>query len=304
MSLSVLGAGAFGTALATSFARQSDVTLWGRSVSPSTHDADLRVTHDLESACTATVLCLAIPMQSLRSFLKDHAPLFKGKTLVACCKGIDIETGLGPVATILAEVESPTGAILTGPSFASDILLGLPTALTLACANEDRNRDLQIRLSAPHLRIYRTTDTIGAEVGGALKNVIAIASGAAIGANLGESARASIITRGFAEMQRFALFNGARAETLSGLSGFGDLTLTCTSEQSRNYRLGLSLGYGQTFDPSITVEGAATAHAVHRAAQRSGIEMPITQAVAEVLSGTLDVRRAIETLLSRPARKE
>ncbi|NNK17349.1 MAG: glycerol-3-phosphate dehydrogenase, partial [Sulfitobacter sp.] len=159
-------------------------------------------------------------------------------------------------------------------------------------------------LTTSNLRIYRTTDTIGAELGGALKNVIAIACGAAIGAGLGESARAALMTRGYAEMQRLAAHLKADPKTLSGLSGFGDLTLTCTSTQSRNYRLGLALGEGQSFDPSVTVEGAATAQAVDELAQKQGLDMPITAAVAGLLANRLDVATAMQSLLTRPLKEE
>ena len=178
------------------------------------------------------------------------------------------------------------------------------TALTLACAHGPCAEELQQALSAPNLRLYRTTDTIGAELGGALKNVVAIASGAAIGAGLGESARAALMTRGYAEMQRLAAHLKAEPTTLAGLSGFGDLTLTCTSEQSRNYRLGQSLGQGTPFDPSTTVEGAATARAVDALACEAALDMPITRAVAGLLDNQLDVAGAMKSLLTRPLKEE
>jgi glycerol-3-phosphate dehydrogenase (NAD(P)+) len=227
-----------------------------------------------------------------------------GKRLVACCKGIELTTGVGPVTVIQQIIPSAAAAILTGPSFAADIARGLPTALTLACADDDVGALLQRGLTTPNLRLYRTTDTVGAELGGALKNVIAIASGAAIGAGLGESARAAVMTRGFAEMQRLATHLHADPNTLAGLSGFGDLTLTCTSTQSRNYRLGLSLGQSQAFDPNTTVEGAATARAVHALALKEGLDLPITTAVAGLLDGRLDVATAMRGLLSRPLKEE
>ena len=195
-------------------------------------------------------------------------------------------------------------AILTGPSFAADIARGLPTALTIACADPAMCIQLQQALTTANLRLYRTGDTIGAELGGALKNVVAIASGAAIGAGLGESARAALMTRGFAEMQRLAAHFHANPETLSGLSGFGDLTLTCTSTQSRNYRLGFALGTGQPFDVSTTVEGAATARAINRLAQDRGLDLPITAAVAGLVENRLDVPSAMKALLTRPLKEE
>ncbi|MDM7255294.1 MAG: NAD(P)H-dependent glycerol-3-phosphate dehydrogenase, partial [Paracoccus sp. (in: a-proteobacteria)] len=192
---------------------------------------------------------------------------------------------------------------LTGPSFAADIARGLPTALTLAGADAEAGEALQEALSTPTIRLYRTTDVAGAELGGALKNVIAIAAGAAIGAGLGDSARAAIVTRGFAEMTRFATARGARAETLAGLSGLGDLVLTCTSDLSRNFRFGQALGEGAPFDPSITVEGAATARAVSRIAPDTGVDMPISTMVA-ALSDGLPVHEAMRALLSRPLKEE
>lgn len=317
MSLTVIGSGAFGTALAISLAQSHRrVTLWGR-------DADMMakmqsgrentarlpgVTLPSQIQCASghiplqdDTLLLAVPMQTLADVLNDVSGL-DGKTLVACCKGIDIKSGQGPSAILQQAAPSATAAILTGPSFATDIAKGLPTALTLACA--DSSAQLQQTLQTPNLRIYRTNDVIGAELGGALKNVIAIACGAAIGAGLGASARASLMTRGFAEMGRMATALGARPETLAGLSGFGDLTLTCTSEQSRNYRLGLALGQGQTFDGSITVEGAATARATLQRAQSLKIDMPITQAVVSLLDGTQNIPEVMAALLARPQKEE
>tara|TARA_R110002049_G_scaffold117332_2_gene270429 strand:- start:3177 stop:4028 length:852 start_codon:yes stop_codon:yes gene_type:complete len=264
----------------------------------------LRVTDDLPDAAAADILLLAVPLQKLRGFLADHAAIFADKHLVACCKGMELGTGAGPVAIIRDVVPSANAAILTGPSFAADIARGLPTALTLACADAAYGAMLQQALTTDNLRIYRTTDTIGAELGGALKNVIAIACGTAMGAGLGESARAALMTRGYSEMQRLAAHLKAEPTTLAGLSGFGDLTLTCTSEQSRNYRLGLSLGAGTPFDPKTTVEGAATARAVAKFAQDAALDMPITNAVAGLLDHRLDVANAMKTLLARPLKEE
>ena len=192
----------------------------------------------------------------------------------------------------------------TGPSFAADIARGLPTALTLACSDDVAGAMLLDALSTPALRLYRTTDTIGAELGGALKNVVAIAAGVVIGAGLGDSARAALMTRGFAEMNRLAQSLGARAETLAGLSGLGDLVLTCTSLQSRNFRFGSALGAGDAFDPSVTVEGAATAKAVSILAKQRGIDMPVATMVAALVTGTISVEDAVAALLARPLKKE
>jgi len=317
MSVSVLGAGAFGTALAISLARKAPVTLWARDLGDMAERREntkrlprcafpqkLTVTDDLGTAAQADILLLAVPMQRLREVLEAHAKTFAGKHLVACCKGIELRSGVGPVTVITQTIPDATAAILTGPSFAADIARGLPTALTLACADADAGAYLQEELTTDNLRLYRTTDTIGAELGGALKNVIAIASGAAIGAGLGESARAALMTRGYAEMQRLAAHLKAEPTTLAGLSGFGDLTLTCTSEQSRNYRLGQSLGAGHAFDAGTTVEGAATARAVDALARDAALDMPITRAVAGLLDQKLDVASAMKSLLTRPLKEE
>ena len=317
MSVSVLGAGAFGTALAISLAHNGPVTLWARAPGemeqarenaqrlPGCKFPDgLQVTGDIVDATKATDLLIAVPMQQLRGFLGEHQSLLKGKTLVACCKGMEIATGKGPVSVISESVPDAIPAILTGPSFAADIAKGLPTALALACPDEAEGERLQQSLTTQNLRIYRTTDATGAELGGALKNVIAIACGAAMGAGLGESARAALMTRGFAEMQRLAAHLQADPRTLAGLSGFGDLTLTCTSAQSRNYRLGFSLGQKAAFDAEITVEGAATARAVAGLAQRDGLDLPITAAVAALLDNRLDVSAAMQALLTRPLKEE
>jgi glycerol-3-phosphate dehydrogenase (NAD(P)+) len=257
-----------------------------------------------DAAIEKETILIAIPMQLLGDFLIQHASLLAGKRLVACCKGIDRATGSGPIDLINAHVPSSLGAVLTGPSFAKDIAQGLPTALTIACADELTGKSLQAQISTPALRLYRTTDVIGAQLGGALKNVIAIASGGAIGLGLGESARAALMTRGFAEMNRFAIHFGAHPQTLAGLSGFGDLTLTCTSVLSRNYRYGLALGANGNFDPKITVEGAATTLAVRDLCQKHQLEMPITQSTAAILSGTSTVSTEMEHLLSRPLKEE
>jgi glycerol-3-phosphate dehydrogenase (NAD(P)+) len=219
---------------------------------------------------------------------------------VACCKGVDLTTLIGPASLIRKACPDAQAAILTGPSFAADIARGLPTALTLAGADQA----LQRLLSTPNLRLYRSDDVIGAELGGALKNVIAIAAGVVIGAGLGESARAALMTRGFSEMSRLALSLGAHAETLAGLSGLGDLVLTCTSAQSRNFRFGQALGAGQPFDASVTVEGAATARAAARLAAQSGIDMPITAMIAALLAERITLPQAITALLTRPLKQE
>lgn len=313
--IGILGAGAFGTALAVALARGGrEVTLVGRDPGLARERASQRLpgvrlmagvaatTRAADLGGCAAVL-LTVPMQRLAAALSDHAAALGGLALVACCKGVDLETLRGPSA-ILAGAGAAHPAVLTGPSFAADIAQGLPTALTLACADEAEGRRLQHLLSVPTLRLYRTQDIGGAELGGALKNVIAIAAGAAIGAGLGDSARAALMTRGYAEMTRLALALGARAETLAGLSGLGDLVLTCTSSQSRNFRWGHALGRGEAFGEGVTVEGLATARAAARLAAARGIEVPITDTVAALAEGRLTIGGAIEALLARPLREE
>lgn len=309
--IAVLGSGAFGAALATTLSRHAPVLLWGRSqqgrairqLPGLTLPASVTVTDDLAQTDGPETVLLALPMQALAGFVADHGARLAGRRLVACCKGVDLQTGLGPVE-VLAGLAGPAPAVLTGPSFAADIARGLPTALTLACAEDAVGAALQAQLSTPTLRLYRTTDVIGAELGGALKNVMAIAAGVVIGAGLGDSARAALMTRGYAEMLRFALSRGARAETLAGLSGFGDLVLTCTSDHSRNFRYGRALGAGEAFDATTTVEGAATARAVAGLARAAGLDMPISTVVAGLVDGRLAVAEAMQALLSRPLKQE
>ncbi|WP_037314804.1 NAD(P)H-dependent glycerol-3-phosphate dehydrogenase [Ruegeria halocynthiae] len=320
MSVSILGSGAFGTALAISLAGNGPVTLWSRDPEQAqilqetrenaprlpqvTLPPNITATSDIAQAAESDTLLLSVPMQQLRSALQQHAPVLSGKTVVACCKGIELTSGLGPMSVIHEAIPDAHPALLTGPSFADDIARGLPTALTLACGDDALGQDLQRRLTTANLRLYRTTDVVGAELGGALKNVMAIGCGAAIGAGLGDSARAALMTRGFAEMQRFALMRGARPDTLMGLSGLGDLVLTCSSELSRNYRFGLSLGLNQTFDARTTVEGVATARAMSGIAAAEGLDMPISATVADLSSGAYSVTQAIQTLLNRPLKEE
>ncbi len=312
--IAVAGAGAFGTALAIALAHEGRrVALWGRDVSgliearrndrllpgvsvPET----VTISADRNVFLDSDTVLLAIPMQALAGFLQDHAAELRGRSLVACCKGVDLGTLEGPSAVIRKACPDSPVSVLTGPSFAADIARGLPTALTLAGGDAA----LQALLSTATLRLYRSADVTGAELGGALKNVMAIASGVVMGAGLGDSARAALMTRGFAEMQRFALAKGARAETLAGLSGLGDLVLTCTSTQSRNFRFGHSIGAGVDFDASVTVEGAATARAIDTMAQRDGIDMPITRMIAELVNGTIRLTDAIQALMSRPLKEE
>ncbi len=311
-SVQVVGAGAFGTALAIALHRGGkEVTLVGRSVAgwqdgrknPRLPDILVPPEIALQSKITAdleTILLLAIPTQRLSEFLSENRP--RAAVAVACCKGIEVSSGLGPTALMAAHLDCPT-AVLTGPSFAIDIARGLPTALTLATKMKDP-APLQQLLSTDALRLYLSDDPIGAELGGALKNVIAIACGICIGAGLGDSARAALMTRGFAEMQRLALALGARSDTLMGLSGFGDLALTCTSRLSRNFSYGIALGEKSDLPEGQTIEGRATAQAVVDLARTHGIDMPIAQTVRSMVEETTSLEQALSDLLSRPLTKE
>lgn len=320
MKIAVAGGGAFGTALAVALALDGKpVTLWARDADAVetmqssrtnprlegvTLPDNLTATNDLNDLFAADIILLATPAQTLRGFLQTHAEHLAGKSLIACCKGIDLTTMTGPATTIRDCIPTATAAMLTGPSFAADIARGLPTALTLACENDAQGKMLQAELSTLTLRLYRTTDFIGAELGGALKNVMAIACGVCMGAGFGESARAALITRGFPEMQRLAVKLGANPDTLAGLSGFGDLALTCTSDQSRNYRYGLAIGKGEAFDANTTVEGAATARAVRNLAKNLQIDLPICNVVADLTEDKLTAKQALTALLSRPLKEE
>ncbi len=312
--IGVIGGGAFGTALAVVLASDgTDVRLWMRRGAQAVNSSransaklpgvvmpePVLATGDLRDLGTARAVLLVLPAQHTADFLAHHLEQLPDVPLVLCAKGVALDT---------LELQSellPKGrqmAVLTGPGFASEIASGLPTALTLASETQDLEV-LQNLLSRPALRLYRSDDMIGAQLGGALKNVIAIAAGIAIGAGLGESARASIVTRGFAEMRRLALAMGGQDHTLSGLSGFGDLMLTCASEKSRNFACGLALGRGGVVQAQTT-EGIATAQATVALAARHGVQMPIAQAVSQVLAGSWTVRAAMKDLLSRPLRAE
>lgn len=315
MNIAILGGGAFGTALAVAIGAERPVTLWARDDRMQKDRQSARlpgialpdgvtITVDLGSALAAQTLLFAMPMQNLAPFVAGIDHDLAGKALVACCKGIDLLALRGPTAILSQRWPGATTAILTGPSFAIDIAAGLPTALTLACADDSAGNHLQTTLSTGSLRLYRSTDVIGAELGGALKNVIAIACGACIGQGMGDSARAALLTRGFSEMQRLSVRLGARPETLGGLSGLGDLVLTSTSDKSRNFCFGLSLGRGEAFDPTVTVEGIVTARAALRLGAEHGIDMPITAALVSVFDHGTSVHDAIQSLLSRPLKQE
>lgn len=323
MKVGVIGGGAWGTALAQVAAAGGSVLLWARepevvaainaersnplflpgvALSPS-----VSATDDLAALAGCDLLLAVPPAQHLRALLQA-APV--GATpLVLCCKGIEAATH-----RLMSEVAADAAphapvAVLSGPTFAGEVARGLPTAVTLATADAGLGQRIAARLAQPAFRLYASDDVIGAEVGGAVKNVLAIACGVVIGRRLGENARAALISRGFAEMLRFAQARGGRAETLGGLSGLGDLVLTCGSTQSRNMSLGVGLGEGRPAADLLSgrrtiAEGAATAPVLVEAARALGVEMPIAETVARLLAGEVAVDAAIDALLARPLRRE
>lgn len=316
--IGIAGAGAFGSALAIALASSDRrVLLWARDAeqreamrqerrAPKLPQVALppmiEIVDHVGDLTKAEAVLLAMPMQAMRGFLKAEGAVLLENDLVACSKGIDLTTLQGPSEVMRAAGAKAARAILTGPSFAADIAKGLPTALTLAC-DHPHTEALQHLLSTPSVRLYRSDDLIGAELGGALKNVVAIAAGLVTGAGLGDSARAALITRGYAEMRRLAENLGAKPETLAGLSGLGDLILTCTSTQSRNFAHGLALGAGKA-TAVTTVEGLATAQAAVRLAQERGLDLPVTEMVARLVQNEITLGEAVKELMSRPLKEE
>ncbi|MGH7076105.1 MAG: NAD(P)H-dependent glycerol-3-phosphate dehydrogenase [Stellaceae bacterium] len=324
--IGIIGAGAWGTALAVMLAGAGhEVEIWAREPEVAeaiAHDHEnkqflpgvalpptLRAGTDLGvTVAAAEALLIAVPAQHLRGVL---SPL-RGMTLpplVVCAKGIEIGTGALVSEVVAAVLPDAVLAILSGPTFAAEVARGLPTAVTLAIANEVLGRDLVDTLGTRYFRPYLSADIVGAEIGGAVKNVMAIACGIVEGRGLGDNARAALITRGLAEMVRLALAKGGRIETLMGLSGLGDLVLTCTGRQSRNYSLGRALGQGETLDEILAqrrsvAEGIDSAAATAALAVRLGIEMPITDAVAAILHRDAPIDDAIAGLLARPFKSE
>jgi glycerol-3-phosphate dehydrogenase (NAD(P)+) len=317
----VIGAGAWGTALASTLAGNGPVILWAREADVvaainTTREnpvflpgipvpAGITATTELADMAVCDIILLVVPAQHLRAVLASAA-IPPATPLVLCAKGIEAGTHQLMVEVARALVPNPI-AVLSGPSFAAEVARGLPCAITLACADNALGERLVAAMARPTFRLYQSDDVVGAEIGGAVKNVLAIACGVVEGAGLGLNARAALIARGFAEMTRFGIARGARAETLAGLSGLGDLVLTCSSESSRNFRLGVGLGQGRALadllaGPAVA-EGAATAPVLVEAARAAGVEMPISAAVAALLSGA-PVRETISALLARPLKAE
>lgn len=327
MRIAVYGAGAWGTALALSYAGKHAVTLWARDAAQAASiRADrenrrylpgfllpdtLRIEADLASAAgDAQLQLVATPLAGLRQTLSALHLCAPGTPLVWACKGL--ETGSGKLPHQIADETlggGTTTAVISGPSFAEEVARGLPTAVTLACPDLDFARALVQELNAPRLRLYANDDVIGVEVGGAVKNVLAIAAGIADGMGFGLNARAALITRGLAEIARLGFALGGKRETFMGLAGMGDLILTCTGDLSRNRQVGLALAQGRPLRQVLqhlghTAEGVNSAREVARLAEGLGVEMPITQAVTGVLFGNLGPKAAVEQLLSRDPKVE
>lgn len=328
--IGVIGGGAWGTALAQVCARAGGksrrVTLWAREAEVveavnQRHeniaflpgialDPAIRATDALGDLATADALLMVTPAQHMRAVCAGLAPALKpGTPVLLCAKGV--EQGTHKLLTeVLAEaLPNAVPAVLSGPSFAAEVARGLPTAVTLACADEELAMSLMNAIGIPTFRPYYSPDLVGAEIGGAVKNVLAIACGIVEGKKLGASARAALTTRGFAEMTRLGLALGARAETLAGLSGLGDLVLTCNSPQSRNMSLGLALGQGKALADILgarnaVTEGVHSATAVVALAATLGVEMPISEAIASIVTGKANVDEAIAALLTRPFKSE
>lgn len=325
MMIGVIGGGAWGTALAQAMASDgSAVLLWAREAElvdeinqshtnslflPSARlSPQIRATSGLAELAALPVLLVVAPAQHLASVLSGlpDGP----RDLVLCAKGI--EAGTGRLMADVAQAAAPSAqlAVLSGPTFAHEVAAGLPTAVTLACSGGEAQWDrLAPALSRTALRPYYSDDVIGAEIGGAVKNVLAIACGVVDGLELGQNARAALIARGYAEMVRFGLSRGARAETIAGLSGLGDLVLTCSSTSSRNFSLGKALGEGHSAADALAgknsvAEGAHTAPVLHELAVNAGIDMPIVAAVVRLLRGDAPARAVVADLLARPLKAE
>ena len=325
MNITVLGAGAWGTAIAVSLSTRHEVVLWGRdpeqcrAIAAGRHNQrylpeialpqQLTIEAEFAAATAAAELVLvATPTAALRDMLARLAPL--RRPVVWLCKGFEPQRAELP-HQIAAQV-LPSGSacgVLSGPSFALEVARGLPTALTLASADAGFSQATARALHGPCLRVYFSTDIAGVEIGGAVKNVMAIATGIADGLGLGANARAALITRGLAEITRLGAKLGGRPETFTGLTGAGDLILTCTGELSRNRRVGVALAQGKKLDDILrelghVAEGVHTAAAVEKRARQLGVEMPITRAVCAVLFGGVSPREAVEQLLARDPRGE
>jgi len=320
-SVAVIGGGAYGTALACAALRAGrDVVLYARSAEAVAQmqatrenpklpgvslDAGIDVTSDMAMAGRAEFILLATPAQNLREAATSLAPHLKPATpVVACAKGIERGTHRFMTEIIAETIPQAIPAILSGPNFADDVARGLPTAVTLATRDEILASDLVHALGSSTFRPYHTTDVRGVEIGGAAKNVLAIAAGIVVGRQLGASALAALTTRGFSELARLGRACGARSETLAGLSGLGDLILSCSSLQSRNFAFGIALGRGEAPNRDKLAEGEFTAPVLIELAASQNVDMPVSNAVAAILGGKVTIDAAIEGLLTRPFKAE
>jgi glycerol-3-phosphate dehydrogenase (NAD(P)+) len=331
--IAILGSGAWGTAIALSLDRRGghQVSLWAHTPELARQILDagentqflpgcpipptVTVTGDREAITAADILISAIPSEFLRpTLLRIRTHLRRGQFVVSATKGIEDRT-LYRMTKVLSESLEPVGLLLSigalsGPSFAQEVALGQPTALTVAFSDPEVAALIQQEFSSETLRLYTSTDVIGVELGGALKNVIAIAAGIAVGVGLGYNSTAALITRGIAEMTRLAVASGARRETLAGLSGIGDLVLTCTGSLSRNRTVGEQLGQGRKLPEILeslggkVAEGVLTTHAALGLARKHAVEMPITEQMELILNEGKDPREAIRNLMLRPGKEE
>ena len=322
--IAVLGGGAWGTALALTCARAGrQVTLWEHEPGNAANleqkreskflpgvrlDNAIKVTRDIAEAAASEAILLVVPAQAVRSVAKLLAPAIAARTpVIACAKGIEHGTHKFMTEIIAECAPKAVPAILSGPSFAADVARGLPTAVTIAATDATTAADLAHALNAGTFRPYHSNDVRGVEIGGAIKNVLAIAAGIVTGRGLGASASAALTTRGFAELVRFGKACGAKTENIMGLSGLGDLILTCSTPQSRNFSCGVALGKGEKPDTAAhgkLAEGVFTAPVLLEMARAKNVEMPISSAVAAMLSGKMSVDAAIESLLTRPLKSE
>ncbi len=325
-NISIIGAGSWGSALAQVASYHGDVSLWARNptlaaqinanhvngtyLAGITLNNNITATSELKTALNNDILLIVTPAQAMRQILSDMKPFIRPEhILVLCSKGIELDTGM-LMSDIAREILPNTPiAILTGPNFAHEIAQGKPAATTLACADKQIAETLQKAIASPNFRPYISHDIIGAQIAGALKNIIAIACGIAHGLNMGESARASLVTRGLAEIARLGIAMGARPETFLGLCGVGDMMLTCSSQKSRNFSLGHELGQGKTLKQVMNsrknvTEGVHTAKAAINLANNRSIEMPITIAVNKCLNDGLPLDLALKEMLTRPLGNE